>query len=417
MTFLRARLSGMAALSRESRLLLLMTTLFGFGYGGIGLMLRPLYVLRLGLGPAYYGAYSALGSLAFMAGSLGAGWLGMRLGARRSLMLGTIGCLLGSGLMPLTEFFDASLWLYWPIASNLLLSWAWAFVSVNTVPALTGVTAEENRDRAIGLANTLNGLGILLGNLLGGALPRAFSALLGVTAVTNDGFRLAISTALLFGVVVIALVLALPDRPTIISPTLAGGAPQSATPLLVVGLFGLFIPAASSAVSTFAAPYLDQELRLSTEAIGLVTTISQALAVLGTGATPWLARRLTSRRGDILAGLGMTLTLLPMAAFAHWSAAVFSRIVSSALYTIRFPLTQMFAMAQVRQHERPLLSAVLFTSAGLCGTALSFVGGRLAASHGYQAVFWLSAAVSGVAVLLYAVTTRVLIARGRLRRA
>lgn len=414
---LRTRLSGIALLSRESRLLLVMTTLFGFGYGGIGLMLRPLYVLRLGLGPAYYGVYSALGSLAFMAGSLSAGWLGTRLGARRTMGLGAVGCLLGSGIMPLTEFFARAWWPYWPIVSNLVLSAAWAFVSVNTVPALSAVTAERNRDRAIGLASTLNGLGILAGNLIGGMLPRGFATLLGSAEATNDGFRLAISTALVFGAVVIALLGALPDRPTEVISAISTGRSQSIRPLLVVGLFGLFIPAASSAVGTFATPYLDQELGLSTEAIGLVSTISQALAVLGTGATPWLARRMTSRRADILTSLGMVVTLLPMAGSAHWAAAVFGRVVSSAMYTIRFPLTQMFAMAQVRQSERPLMSAVLFTSAGLCGTALSYAGGRLAASHGYRAVFWASAAISGLAVLLYALVTRLLIARGRLQRA
>ncbi|MEN6479536.1 MAG: MFS transporter, partial [Anaerolineales bacterium] len=281
MLSLRARFSALSSLPRDAQLLLAMTTLFGFGYGGIGLMLRPLYVLRLGQGTAYYGLYSALGSFAFMAASLGAGWLGMRIGARQTMVWGAIGCLIGSAIMPFTEFFPTSLWQELPIASNLLLSGAWALVSVNTIPALVGVTSEHVHDRVIGLSTTLNALGVLFGNLVGGVLPRVYSQLLDSSAVNNDGFRLAISTALPFGLAMIVLLLKLPERPPERGIALLSEVPHSATPFLVIGLFSLFIPATSSAIGTFATPYFYQDLHLSTEIIGVVTTLSQGLAVLG----------------------------------------------------------------------------------------------------------------------------------------
>jgi len=416
------RASGLCALPREARLVLAMTTLFGFAYGGIGLLLRPLYVLRLNLGAAYFGLYSALGSLAFMAGSMGAGWAGSRLGARKAMLIGAIACSLGSLFMPLTESLTAAFHPILPIISNLVLSAAWAYVSVNTVPALTAVTADSEHDRVIGLSNTLNGLGVLVGNLLGGLLPRTLGSLVGATAVPNVGFRLALTTAPVLGLGVVGLLLALPRRRMPEGDALSSTDEVTESrlplaPLLVFGLFSLFIPAAASAVSTYAAPYLDQELHLSTEAIGVVTTLSQALAVVGMGITPWLARLLTSRRGDILTAAGIAITLLPMAAIAHWSAAVFSRVVSGALNTIRFPLTQMYAMAQVPQEHRPLLSGLLFTGAGLCGSAVSYMGGRLAASQGYRAVFWVSAGVTLISVGLYSLATRVLTRKGYLVRA
>lgn len=417
MLSLRTRFSTLSSLPRDARLLLVMTTLFGFGYGGIGLMLRPLYVLRLDQGTAYYGLYSALGSLAFMAASLGAGWLGMRIGARQTMVWGAIGCLIGSAIMPFTEFFPTSLWQELPIASNLLLSAAWALVSVNTIPALVGVTGQQDHDRAIGVSTMLNALGVLLGNLIGGVLPRVYSRLLGSSMITNDGFRLAISTALPFGLAMIVLLLRLPEQPPEHGVALLSAAPHSLTPFLVIGVFSLFIPATSSAIGTFATPYFFEDLHLSTEIIGVVTTLSQGLAVLGTAATPWLARRLTSRRGDILVSYGMALTLVPMALVPNWIAAVLSRIISNALFNIRAPLTQMYAMAQVRQADRPMMSAIIMTGAGLCGTIFSYLGGLLAASHGYRAVFWAGATITGVSTALYALVTRLLIAKGRMQRA
>ncbi|MGI6374386.1 MAG: MFS transporter [Anaerolineae bacterium] len=417
MTTLRARLAGWRSLPGDVRRLLTIGLLFALGYNGVGLMLRPLYVLRLGLGAGHYGLYAAAGSFAYMLASLVAGWLGMHLGERRTMLVGAFGCLAGSALMPMVEWFDPAWWRPLPIVSNVVLSVFWALAIVPMVPALIGLTDEALRERIIGLSSTLNGLGILAGNLVGGLLPRAFSSLLGSSTTTNAGFRLAISVVLLSGAALTVLLWCLPDRPAVERQATVTQAPLALPLLLLIGLFSMLIQTAPAAMATFASPYLSQDLQLSTEAIGLVTTAGQALAVFGMGITPWVARRVTSRRGTIWVGLGASVALLPMAAIPHWLAAVASRIALGVFNMMRMPLMQMFAMAQVPQSRRSLMSGILLTGGGLCLTLVGYLGGQVAAVHGYRAVFWISSAVTAVAVALFAATTRALIAHGLLERA
>jgi len=417
MTTLRDRMSGWHALPRDARRLLIVNLLFALGYNGIGLMLRPLYVLRLGLGTAHYGMYAAGGSFAYMLASLLAGLLGMRLGERRTMLVGAFGCLVGTALLPLTEWLDPRWWAPLPIISNVVLSVFWALAIVPMVPALLGTTDESHRDQTIGLSSTLSGLGILAGNLIGGLLPRVFSALMGSTQTSNDGFRLAISVALISGIALIALLWRVPDGPPVERQVQVSQAPLRLPVLLLIGTFSMLIQTASAAMATFSSPYLDQELHLSTEAIGLVTTLGQALAVFGMGISPWVARRITSRGGTIVVGLGASLALLPMAAIPQWLAAVASRIVLGVFNMMRMPLMQMFAMAQAPQSRRSLMSGILLTGGGLCLTLVGYLGGLLAAARGYRAVFWAAAAVTAVATGVFALVTRALIARGTLERA
>lgn len=125
-----------------------------------------------------------------------------------------------------------------------------------------------------------------------------------------------------------------------------------------------------------------------------------------------------SRAGHtIVVGLGALLTLLPMATIPHWLAAVSSRVALGVCNMMRMPLMQMFAMAQVPQERRSLMSGILNTSGGICLTLVGYLGGALAARHGYRAVFWAGSGVTAAAVLLFALVTRGLIARGDLRRA
>ena len=68
---------------RNVRLLLTNSALMGFTIdGGIYSVIFNLYILRLNFGPEFVGQVNSVANLLFAMGSLAAGWLGMRWGAR-----------------------------------------------------------------------------------------------------------------------------------------------------------------------------------------------------------------------------------------------------------------------------------------------------------------------------------------------
>ena len=73
---------------RNVRLLLTNSALLGFAIdGGIYSVIFNLYVLRLNFGPEFVGQVNSVANLVFAFGSLAAGWLGMRFGARRICLI------------------------------------------------------------------------------------------------------------------------------------------------------------------------------------------------------------------------------------------------------------------------------------------------------------------------------------------
>ena len=73
-------------LGRDAKLLIAASGVLAISFFGILLLLRVLYVLRLGHGPEYVGLFSAVSAFAYMAMSLPSAALGKRYGGRLGLV-------------------------------------------------------------------------------------------------------------------------------------------------------------------------------------------------------------------------------------------------------------------------------------------------------------------------------------------
>ena len=101
---LRSTRSTFSKFSRDVNLLLLTTGILAISFFGIQMLLKILYVLRLGYGPAYLGMFNAAGALGYMAMSLPSGALGSRLGLKRVMTAGVTISMFGVAMMPFAEF-------------------------------------------------------------------------------------------------------------------------------------------------------------------------------------------------------------------------------------------------------------------------------------------------------------------------
>jgi len=100
-------LSSRGSFGRDARLLLAASGLFALPFYGIQMVLRVLYVLRLGHGPEYVGLFSSVGAFAYMGMGLPSGALGRRFGIRKTMLAGGAITVVGMAFFPFTEYLPA----------------------------------------------------------------------------------------------------------------------------------------------------------------------------------------------------------------------------------------------------------------------------------------------------------------------
>ena len=141
--------STFSKFGRDVNLLLTATGILAISFFGIQMLLKILYVLRLGYGPAYLGMFNAAGALGYMAMSLPAGVLGTRLGLKRAMFIGVTVSMFGVAMLPFAEFVPLQAQPSWPILSQLILSGGYAMFSINLVPALMATTTDEEPQQCL----------------------------------------------------------------------------------------------------------------------------------------------------------------------------------------------------------------------------------------------------------------------------
>jgi len=125
-----------AGYGREVWLLCIASALGSGSYLGMHQLLSALYVLRLGFGPEIVGTLSATGAIGFSASFLVGGYLGTRLGTRRTLGLGAVIFALGMAMPPLALAIPAAVRLGWLLAAQVVISLGWSMQVVSVIAAM-----------------------------------------------------------------------------------------------------------------------------------------------------------------------------------------------------------------------------------------------------------------------------------------
>ena len=386
--------------TRDVKLLFAISGLFALSFYGIQILLRVLYIIRLGHGPEYVGLFNASGALTFMVMSLPSGALGARYGTRCMMRVGGVITTLGMVLFPMTEFLPMSLYSVWPIASQVFMTLGWAMLSTNLVPALMVATTVENRSRAYALNGALRGAGTLVGSLFGGALPAVFAGLFSQSLDTPGPYRYALwvgAVLCLAGLIPLSLVRHA-GRP----PASEGTRPRGSFPLLPVSLLLVYVYLSQGGWATsqaFSNAYMDTELRMPASIIGLITAIGQALAIAAALLVPKLGARKGPGWALMAISTGMAVSILPVAFISHWGAAAVSKVGVLTLSAAWLPCVQIFLMELVEPQWRSLTYGALSSFMGFAYGSVSLGGGYLAAAAGYGPLFLLGVALCTCAAL------------------
>ncbi len=397
--------------SRNIYLFLVAGLLVGFTFdGGIYSVLFNLFLLRLGYGPEFIGLVNAAGLLAFALCSLPAGMAGKEWGIVRMMQLG-VGIMVGGALLvPLADPMPSP----WQEA-GLLAGYASAMAGlalffVNGAPFIMGSTTSGERNRVFSLQMALLSLAGFAGSLFGGRLPVLFAGLLGLSTAQAAVYRYPLLLAALLLLPALALIASSEE----VDPRLAEKksranpsnemATVAAAPFLLIAVLVLvrfFQVAGVATTSTFFNVYLDTDLGVSTERIGLLSALGRLAAVPAALLVPTLGARWGNRNTVIWASAGTALSFLPLALLPHWTAAGLGFIGVVGLSALRYPAFMVYSMDQIAPEQPGPVAGAGETAAGLSFALVALVGGYLVSDLGFRALFLLAACLSGVGALVF----------------
>ncbi len=391
------------AFGRDARLYLSSIALQGFASGGIYAVLFSLYLLRLGYGPEFIGLVVAAGHITHVivcpiAGALGSAW-----GSRRPMLAGVTLLTVGHGLAAISELIPTPWRATWVLATSILRHVGVSLNTVNANPFLMSATTPQDRHHAFATQSAINPLAGFAGSLIGGLMPRAFGALLGVSADDPAPYRVALLVASVLLIPALQVLLRTHEMQEARAPIRTVKAARAA-PWAVIGMWSLTSMvrwAGRAPTNAFFNVYLDRALALSAAQIGAFSAVAKLTAVPAALVTPWLVTR-WGRCSTVVRGtLIVAASLVLIALVPHWSAAGLGFIGFTALLSITSPVCSIFNQELVPPMWRPTMSGIISMAIGLGSAVMSLGGGYAIAGLGYQALFLVSAGLTALSAAMF----------------
>ena len=401
-------------LNRDIRLYLVVPFVIGFSWLGLFVVLFNLYLLRLGYGPRFIGLLTALGPLMFIVMSIPGGLLSRRWGSRRLIILGVSIYTVSFTLLPWGEYLDSPGREVW-FATTLLTAYlGGAFYWPNADIYLMQVTTAANRGRAFALQQALYPLAGFLGSLLAGQLPSVFAWLLDSSIDQPTPYRYALQLCGFVYLVGVGAMLMTHDPPT--QPlmreseeTRAGGrkVPKRWWALLrlmlPLAIFEMLWRGAAQGPTRFYNMFLDVDLQVAPEQIGLLMGIGQLVAAALALTAPWFSRRLGNGRVIVLLVSGLIAVLLLMANSTSWVSAGATYMIFQALIAISISVIAIYRMEQVDAMWWGWASGIAVTVRGIGESSAFLSGGMLIEQYGFASFFLATAGVLLLGLLCFLV--------------
>lgn len=397
-------LQTLSQISRDARLFLLTSALFGFAiFGGIYTTLLNLYLLRLGYQADFAGMVNGTGQIALGLSAIPIGILGRYLGSKRLLIAGLAAIALGFGLIPLAEFspFAPSAWI---ISTHMIGQLGIGLYFVNAGPFLMLVTSPTERNHVYAINTALWPLAGFAGSLVGGFLPGFFAEWMGLALSQAAPYRypLIIAASLMIPAVVALLQARTGDRTE--AEAQPSGRELNQAPSLIIILLGLAVllrVAGEGVVRTFLNIYLDTDLQLATAQIGALLAFGQLLSVPVALMMPLMAQRWGNGLTYLYCTWGMVPSLLLLAIVPHWAAVGLGFMAMMSLISIARPAVVVFQMEAIAPRWRTLMAGATTTAVGLGWGLASWGGGYLVTRLGYGSLFMVGAVLTAASALVF----------------
>ena len=410
---------------RNVRLLLTNSALLGFTIdGGIYSVIFNLYILRLSFGPEFVGQVSSVANLVFAVGSLLAGWLGTRWGARRTMVLGLAIVASGALAVPMSDVVAGTWRGAWVLGSFTVLNAGLALYYVNSGPYLLKATRNEARGNVFAFQSALNSTASFAGGLLGGLMPALFAGFLGATLLQSAPYRIPLLVVGVVALATLGIVLQTrddeEDQPLEMrAPAMGAPSATSAYGLIAFMAAVRFLQVAGVGVAmTFFNVYMDSGLGVATAQIGVIAASARLVAVPVALLGPSISRRLGFGATAIIASTCAGLSILPIALGNSAAVAGLGFVGVMSFTSLRYPAFYVYIMERTPERLRAIMNGANEMAAGLSFATISLLSGYIIVHYGYGAAFITGALITLLGTLIFWLYMQLggRLARFRLRR-
>jgi MFS family permease len=383
---------------------------FMIGVGGSGILgvLFNLYLQRLGMGPEAIGLLLGAGPFIWAIGSIPAAMLGNRMGNRQAMNLGVSIQVIAFVLLLSAGFLPATLQVGW-IATWWMVVWlANALNTVNSTPWIMAVTAPEEQASAFTAQMVLLSLGGFGGSLVAGSLPGIIARLTGLDSDSATAYWLTLWLVPIFymsGYYLFHITKPRPPVKTATTTQQAARVPYLA--LIFVGILIFVQVAGESLVRPFYNLYLDSNVGMPLERIGVVFGIAQVLPVVLSLSAPWILKRWGGGGAMIAISIANAVCFVAMAFILSWLVASASYIAFMSIAPIAHVVRTVFSQESVAVRWRTVVSTVTNIGTALGQALFTALGGFLIAGYGYRSLFLSGAMMVLISALIAWIYLRV----------
>ena len=400
--YLRRYLRSFTGFSRDARLFLLTTIVFGAALSLYWIDFN-LYLESIGLDRPTIGLLLSLAQLAGVLVALPAAALSDRLG-RRTLMAA------GMTLVTLALFAFLSGQRVLLFVGVPMLGAGSQIVAVVQIPYIAEHTLPEQRNEYFSVWSAFGFLTTLISAVVGGAVAAALPAQLGLTSVAAP-YQILLAGVAILGVVSLGTVYLLTsDRPPADRVRLSAGNRFGLVIADRTLFFRLLLPGFLTSLGAgqlipFLNVFIETKFALSLAWVNLIFAVASLGTALAILAQPALARRF-GRIGSIVLVQGASIPFLVVLGFSPvlWTVVV-ALTVRNSLMNAGSPIFDAFSMERVSPAERATLAAGMTLLWSLGWTIAPLYYSFLQATLGFTAGY----AVDFITIIvLYTVATALL---------
>ncbi len=383
----------------NARLYLLFVIVSGAAFG-IFRLLFNFYVISLGYNESLLGTLITINNGVALFLALPIGYLGDRLGRKRSMLLGAV----TTSLSVLLMVAFPSRWIFF--AMNGVLGMAQSLMAVTTAPFLMENSSEKERTYLFSFSFGLQTLAGFVGNLAGGYLPGWFGAWQNVDPTSSTAYAGA-----LLGVVSISFLGIIPiffirrnfksgdDTRSSFAPLSYFWSHKSSLGKLILPMFVTSIGAGM--VMPFMNIFYRNVYQRTDPEIGSLMAWGALGMALGLLLSPVFAERM-GKIQFVVWTQALSIPFLIVLGFGpfYWMSAG-AYLVRLALMNMSNPVYQAFVMEHVEKDSRATVSS-LVSMAWNFGWAISpSVSGDLQVTYGFGPPFLITIVLYCLAVFLY----------------
>lgn len=394
MSALRDYYGRMNALSRNGKLYLISTFVSSLGLSIYALFFN-LYVLSLGYSEALVGILVALPALVVAVAALPSGYVGDRVGHRRTMLLG--GLLIALSLLGILLFTSVAALILFTVLYGL----GSALSSIVGAPFMIENSAEEERTHLFSVQFALVMIASLFGSMLGGALAGLLHWAWGI----EPGSPHAYQGTLLVAVALAAL--ALGPLWQLVPPP-AGRHPAAVRLQMrsnPVRLVQLLLPNALIGLGAgLLIPFLNVFFRVTFHItdllLGLLFAGGGLATAIATLTVPLLAQRLGRIRTLVWTQLASLPFLILLGFSGHLGWAALGYLARGVFMPMASPLYSLFVMEHVAAEERATVNGISAMGWNVIWAAGSWTSGYVQIAWGFNPLFLATTAIYLVGTIL-----------------